>query len=209
MLFHAVLNVLEYRASAAWLVHMHPECTGYSTTTQHHCFMISTLYKLLLLTSPAFYPFILFTSSSSSSLVFSLTNLSHCHFTVLYVWLLPFLRCPSSLLFIPALSSGLSALLLPLRILLLLCLRQTNFLTSKAFFPRCLHFVMFFFFGLAAAAPIKTKNAEKWEFMHALQKIADFLSDKFLERSSSLIPAWTCVTHSNRTGSDHNILLLQ
>lgn len=128
------------------------ECLLHSKSTQQipfHCVMISFLSRLLLLTTSAFYHFILL----SSSHLFLLTNLSQpvtvpCvewmafHLPFLLYPFIPHLSCclsvpsllwPVGCFFIPVLSCGLSALLLPLRILLLLCLRQTNFLTSKVF----------------------------------------------------------------------------
>lgn len=56
----------------------------------------------------------------------------YCHSSfVLLICTLPSIVLPA--VFMPMLSCGLSALLLLLRILLLLCLRQTNFSTSKVF----------------------------------------------------------------------------
>ena len=109
--------------------------------------MLSFYYKLLLLTSTflSFYPSF-FLSHVSFNQFKSYCGCALCRivgFFISHFCSTPFLSCclciyihPSSVLwalFIPALSCGLSALLLPLRILLLLCLRQTIFWTSKVF----------------------------------------------------------------------------
>lgn len=110
-----------------------------------------------LLTTSAFYPLSLFFSFSSSPIFITLSldwalngwPSFNPHFYLIHFLTLTLLHIcvhlfssPVCCLFIPALSGGLSALLLPLRIPPPLCLRLTNSLTSKVF--RCVFAVLWF-----------------------------------------------------------------